>query len=250
MFGIALRYGISLDELRTANPTVNPNFLSIGTLLVIPESLTPMPSTAQPTATPVPITFGPLHCARSAEGGAWCFQPVQNTQDYALESVRAVFRLTDAGAQQIIPQQAFLPLDVLPVGATLPLYAYFPPESISALSGPLAGSAELQGALPHRDDGRYLPVTLADQKVTIRADGLSAQVSANVALTEEADDPASRLWIAAAAYDAQGRVTGVRRWEMPAGTTLEQGKSLPVAFDLYSTAGSIERVELSAEARP
>lgn len=250
MFGIALRYGISLDELRTANPTVNPSFLSIGTKLLIPDSLTPMPSTAQPTATPVPITFGTLHCTRSAEGGAWCFQPVQNTQDYALESVRAVFRLTDAGAQQIIPQQAFLPLDVLPVGATLPLYAYFPPDSISALSGPLVGSAELQGALPHRDDGRYLPVEVSNQKATIRADGLSAQVSADVTLTEEADDPAGRLWFAAIAYDAQGRVTGVRRWEMPAGTSLEQGKSLPVAFDLYSAAGPIERVELMAEARP
>ena len=250
MFGIALRYGISLDELRTANPTVNPNFLSIGTNLVIPDPLTPMPSTAQPTATPVPVAFGPLDCARSADGGAWCFQPVQNTQDFALESVRAIFRLTDAGAQQIIPQQAFLPLDVLPAGTTLPLYAYFPPESIAALSGPLAGSSELQGALPHREDGRYLAVELTNQKAAIRADGLSAQVSADASLMQEADDPASRLWIAAIAFDAQGRVTGVRRWEMPEGTTLEQGKSLPVVFDLYSTAGSIERVELIAEARP
>ncbi len=247
MFGIALRYGISLDELRSANPTVDPNFLSIGTLLVIPESLTPVPSTEQPTPTPVPVTFGPMNCVRAADGGAWCFQPVQNTQDYALESLHATFRLTDASAQEIVAQQAYLPLDVLPAGETLPMYAYFTPESIAALGGPLTGSSELQGALPHREDGRYLPLQLSNQKVTIGADGISAQISADATL---ASDTAGRVWVAAVAYDAQGRVTGVRRWEMPPGSAFENGTSLPVTFDLYSAAGPIERVALFAEARP
>src|SRR5512141_2101170 len=44
MFGIALRYGVTLEELKAANPDVNPNFLSVGAVLVIPQSLTPQPS--------------------------------------------------------------------------------------------------------------------------------------------------------------------------------------------------------------
>ena len=43
MFGIALRYGVTLDELMSANPDVDPNFLSIGSLLVVPPSSQPVP---------------------------------------------------------------------------------------------------------------------------------------------------------------------------------------------------------------
>jgi hypothetical protein len=38
MLGIAFLYGISLADLKAANPGVNPNFLSIGSQLIIPIS--------------------------------------------------------------------------------------------------------------------------------------------------------------------------------------------------------------------
>jgi LysM repeat protein len=36
MLGIAYQYGITLEELQTANPGIDPHFLSVGKQLVIP----------------------------------------------------------------------------------------------------------------------------------------------------------------------------------------------------------------------
>ena len=47
MFSIALYYGITLDELKAANPEVNPNAMSLGTVLLIP--VTPTAPSSQRT---------------------------------------------------------------------------------------------------------------------------------------------------------------------------------------------------------
>ena len=50
MLAIALRYGISLEELLAANPEVNPRALSVDTVLIIPstENSPSVPVTATP----------------------------------------------------------------------------------------------------------------------------------------------------------------------------------------------------------
>jgi LysM repeat protein len=246
MFGIAWRYGITLEDLMAANPDVNPNFLSIGTLLVIPASNLPVPSSEPPTPTPIPLETGRLNCARSADDGIWCFWPVHNPHSFALENISAIFRLADRDAQNIQPRQAFLVLDVLPPGASLPLAVYYPPP----LPDPFQASVEILTVLPNpADDGRYLPAQLETQQVQIAPDGLSASITAEVRL-EQPDDSAQRVWVAAVAYDAEGKVTGVRRWENTTAGPIASGQSLEVQLELYSVGAPIARVELFAEARP
>ena len=96
MFGIALRYGVSLPALKTANPTVLPNFLSVGIVLVIP--VTPPPPGAAPSpqasATPAPVTLDRPHCYPVADGGAWCLALARNTSDRGVENITALFRLS------------------------------------------------------------------------------------------------------------------------------------------------------------
>ena len=59
MFGISLWYGISLEALKTANPTVNPYAMGVGTVLLIP--LTPEAgSTPRPTPEFYPDTHAPV----------------------------------------------------------------------------------------------------------------------------------------------------------------------------------------------
>jgi LysM repeat protein len=103
MFGIAWRYGITLEDLMAANPEVNPNFLASATLLVIPaiEPAGAIQRAADPT--PIPLETGRLNCARSADGGVWCFWPVHNPHRFALENISAIFRLADRDAQNIQP---------------------------------------------------------------------------------------------------------------------------------------------------
>lgn len=255
MMGIALRYGISLDELKAANPTVDPRFMSIGTALIIPESesaptatLPAGPSAGQ-TPTPVPVESGTTHCTRMQDGGAWCFQLLHNNQDFPLEGVTAIFRLTGSQAEPVLEQRAFLPLDRLPPGTALPLAAFFAPQDTAGLTGPLAASSELLVSLPSPEDGRYLSSHAANQKVMISEDGLSAAITLDVVL-DQPDTEARRIWVAAVAYDAAEQVIGVRRWEMQREEPLKTGQSMPVELNLYSTGGAISRVELIPELRP
>src|SRR4030042_2998743 len=68
MLGIAFQYGISLEDLKTANPGVDPRFLSVGMQLVIPIS-GEIPET-MPTTTPVPMEWQQPLCYRTRDGGA------------------------------------------------------------------------------------------------------------------------------------------------------------------------------------
>jgi hypothetical protein len=172
-----------------------------------------------------------------------------NPQDTALESVSAMIRLTDGNAQTIITRPAFLLLDRLPAGESLPLQAYFPPEDIAQLSAPLLAGADLLTALPGADDGRYLPLKLEKQVVKISVDGLSANASLEVSLSLE-NGKAARLWVLAVAYDAQGNVIGTRRWENGDTAPLTSGQAQAVSLNVYSVSDPIDHVALFGEARP
>lgn len=246
MFGIAWRYRVTLEELMAANPEVNPNLMIVGETLVIPAANLPEPSSEPPTPTPIPLETGRLRCTRSADGGAWCFWPVRNPHDYPLENITAIFRLADQNAQNIQPVTAFLPLDLLPPGAALPLVAYYAPPVPEGFQA----SAELLTVLPNpAGDGRYLAARLSEQQVMIAENGRSASVTAQVQLAD-GESAAQRVWVAAVAYDADDQVVGVRRWENDELGPLGAGQSLPVILQVYSQDGAIERVELFAEARP
>jgi hypothetical protein len=251
MFGIALRYRISLEELKVVNPGVNPNILSIGATLVIPVSQTPAPTdaaapgSALPSPTPVPLEMGSLRCFQTQEGGAWCSLPVTNRLPAAVEGLIAAFRMADETRQNIILQNAFLPFDRLLPGETLPLVAFFPPP----IPAPFEVRAELLTALPSPEDGRYLATQVRRQQMVIAPGGLSARVSVEVRLAGETGS-AERLWVVVVAYDAQGSVVGVRRWEAPPGPALASGQVLPVTVTVYSAGGPMVRVDALAEARP
>ncbi len=253
MGGIAYTYRVSVAELMTANPGINPHAMSIGAVLTIPQSKTPFPTekaTAQQvTPTPLPLELGQVHCMRGQEGGIWCFSPVRNSQAAAMEGITALIKLGDPQAQPVLTQMAFLPLDVLPAGVSLPLAAYFPPSKASLLAPSFQASSEIQTALFSADDGRYLQTRLANQKVTISEDGLSAAITADIQLTS-IDSQAQRVWVAAAAYDERGNVVGLRRWENNNAQPLKSGQALNVSMNVYSISGIIARVDLLAEARP
>jgi hypothetical protein len=149
----------------------------------------------------------------------------------------------------VIEQPAFLPLDLLPAGGTLPLVAYFPASLLTSVDARLQGSGELISALPSPDDGRYLPAVLENIKVLLDEDRRSAVISGEALLKTEAQ-PASRVWAAAVAYNASGEVVGVRRWENPPGQQLDSQNPLAVTLHVYSAGDEIERVDMYIEARP
>lgn len=243
MLGLALRYGVPLDALMTANPQVDPNLLSVGTPLAIPAAPAGTPTgQALPTPTALPLAVDAPYCVPDATGGVWCSALVHNTTTQDVELVSGTFRLASPGGENIRTEAAFTPLAHIAPQGSLPLFTYFdPPAPI-----PFEVNVQLTTALPVATPAsRYLPVNLTQSQVTLSADGLSAQATA--ILTLPAGSPSTaQVKAVLLAFDAQGQVVGLRTWEPPQG---QSGPSFDLQITVYSTGQSITRAELLTEAR-
>ncbi len=247
MLGIALKYGIKLEDLLAANPTVNPRILSIDTLLVIPlENASGEPT---PTLTPLPLNISAPRCYPAVGQGLYCLVEIQNTLDQAVENLSVWVGLF-SGEQTQASQVVVPALNILRSGKSIPVVAYF--------SGPLPSGlrprAELLTVLPvAEEDQRYLPAQLDVLQVEISPDGLQVQVSGRVSWSPEQPAPGS-LWVAVMAYDAAGNPVGLRKLETrPACTQTPGGEactSVDVKVTVYSLGPAIRRVEGLVEARP
>jgi len=243
LFGLALRYGVSLEMIKTANPELNPNFLTVGKSVIIPILATSAP-TSVPTPTPVQVRMAAPRCYPTADGGLWCFVLAVNDQLFGLENLTAWISLDGPNGEVLAGQIAILPVNRLPPGAALPLMAFFPPP---ASAGAVPGAELTNSLVIPAGDTRYLTATVQVEAVDILPGGLQADVQGNVLLPAGAP-PASAVWVAVVAYDASGQVAGVRKWE--AAEPLQPAGRLPFTVTVYSLGPDIARVEAIVEARP
>lgn len=238
---VALKFGVSIDELLAANPEVNPNTMSIGTVLKVPSKTENLSGEATPT--PAPFTVEQIECHPTLNGGIWCFVLARNDSPDFMENVSAQVTLVDASDNFLSTQIALLPLNILPPNTSLPMAVYFPPQI------PVDAKPQVQILTAIRlpsGDPRYLPATVNNTLVQVSADGRFAQVSGEVRLPVESI-AATQVWVAAVAYDESGRVVGVRRWE---GGGIQPGGSLSFEMTVASLGGVLTRVEFAVEARP
>jgi len=234
---LAEQFKISQDELRAANPDVSPNSMSVGATLLIPDSSAPLAAAA--TLTPVPAPVTQAVCHPSADGGLWCFALIQNNTPDILENISAQITLLDENNNALASQTAFTPLDIIPSNASLPVYVFFPNTTASANVQVQILSAIQSNA------SRYLPATLNNIVTQIDWNGLTAQVSGQIYLPAEST-AATQVWVAAVAYDKDGRVVGVKRWE---GGAIQPGGSITFSFLVSSLGSAMDAVEIVVQAR-
>lgn len=233
---IAEKFNISQDALRAANPDMNPNILSIGDTILIPDPAAPLAAASTPTPVPAPVTQ--TICHPTADTGLWCFALIQNTADTPLENVSAQITLFDENRNIIASDTAFTPLDIIAPNSSLPVVVFFP--NISENANP-----RVQVLSAMQGGGAYLPAALNNTIAQIKWDGKSAQVSGQIYLPSESN-AATLVWVAAVAYDKNGRVVGVKRWE---GGAIQPGVMTPFQFAVASLGGVIEAVEFFVQAR-
>ena len=229
---IAEKFQISQTDLLAANPDVNPNTLTIGQTIIIPDPSAPL--------TPMPVPVTQAACHQSADAGLWCFALVQNNTADVLENVSAQITLLDENNNPVASQTAFMPLDVIQPNSSLPVYTFFP-NVPADLNPQIQILSAMQGS-----SSRYLPATLNNIVTQIDWDGKSALVSGEVILPPESN-AATQVWVAAVAYDENGTVVGVKRWE---GEATQPAGSLRFEFFVSSTGGVIDAVEVAVQARP
>lgn len=234
---IAEKFKVSQDALRAANPDLNPNILTIGDSIFIPDPSARPAAASTPTPVSAPVTQAICH--PTADSGLWCFALIQNTTADYLENVFAQITLLDESGNPIASETAFTPLDIIAPNSSLPVYAFF-----SNISENIHPQVQILSAL-ESSASRYLPAALHNTITQIRWDGKSAQASGQVALPAESS-AATQVWVAAVAYDKNGVVVGVRRWE---GGALDPGAMIRFDFSVASVGGVIEAVKFFLQAK-
>ena len=236
---IAEKFKITQDELRAANPDVSPNSMTIGMTLLIPDSSAVPVGASTPTPVPAPVTQ--TVCHPSADGGLWCFALIQNNTDELLENVSAQITLLDENNNVIASQTAFMPLDIIAPNSSLPAYVLFDSEI------PANFNIQVQVLTANQlplNNTRYLPAAI--QNAVAQINGRTAQLSGQILLPAESQ-AATQIRVAAIAYDKDGVVVGIKRWD---GGAVEPGGSISFSFLVSSLSFEIDAVEFFVEARP
>jgi len=239
LLGIAWFYNVSLDELKTMNPDVNPNIMIVGTDLLIPVA-TLAPTNLTPEPTPIQLPLEGLNCLPDAEGGAWCFVWVINTSSEAYENVTISFNLADLQASQVFSSHNTSPLNILLAGEKIAVAIYFP----GPVPQPFQKSAQFVSAVPYNpESGRYLPINVEVSSDISSLENHLITIAGEFTL----DNPASNVTIVAVALDEQGNLVGLRSWQSSLSAPAKHGE---FQIDLAAVSGKIAEYLLFAEAQP
>jgi LysM repeat protein len=239
MIAIASRFGITLDELQVANPEVSPNYLSVGTQLVIPIKFDEEETAAEQL---LPIEEGEIECFQIHSGGVWCYWVVGNTLEHPVENITAVIRLYNGLGQQVASKAAVPLLNILEAGAQTPIAVFFEPP---VPSWQLAQGQLQTVVAANQFSERYFSGSLEGVNVSISPNGLQADISGTLRLTT--DQLPEYVWVQAVAYDSEDAVVGLRRWEAPDAQLADNTPAFE--FQVYSLGRPIDHVDILFEAR-
>lgn len=240
-YSVAEKFGVTVEELQAANPEVHHLYINIGTQLLIPAAKATPAATSAATPITYNLTFAEPYCFPSLTGGLHCFALITNEEEQTLSSLSAEFTLSDSESGEVIHQQADLPLAHLSPGESLPFYLFFPPP---VFSQPQVAVTLVSASEARLEDGAAVSAAVEELKVTIAVDGASAGVSGTIAF--EGSEPPGEVVLLAVAYDASGRVVGIRRGTLHQ----EWGGSDTPTFNItvFSGGGVIDHVLVFASA--
>ncbi len=236
LFGIALRYNVSLDRLVAANPGLNTSILSIGTEVNIPAGESGS-LVAYPTATPYPVEVQQTPCLLAADGRLWCFPLVKNNQQITLENLSLSATLYGEDGAPLQSLTAIPPLNYLYPGESLPFQGAF--------SDPIPDQYELELSLLTALPAEQPPpqIDLSDISIEYSEDRKFARVTGSILVPERLEG-FENVWVAAVGFQ-DNQVVGVRKWasEPP----LTPGSLVPFTLQLYSLGPGIDQIDVQAE---
>jgi hypothetical protein len=241
LLGIALRYGITLDELLIINPGINPNILTIGMTITIPlgeEILSPLP-----TPTPISLIITEPRCYPDASGGLWCLTMLTNNNELSVENISAQIDIESSAEAGHFLQRAIPPLNRLLPGQSIPLQTRFEPP-ISNMFHP---QATLLTAIPVASENeRYLDIDIQVKEKVISQNRHSAAISGSITLESQAKGQVL-FWLVGVILDDGGYPIGVRKWEKAG--DYKDGESIPFEIGIYSLGPPISQAYILGEAR-
>ena len=246
MLGIALDYGVSVAALQAANPTVEPRFLSIGTVLVIPppEGGFAVAATNLAPPPPAPVTLSLPACYPMSSGGLYCLVEARNPNDQPLENVSARIILAGSDGLPFASQMAYGALDLVPASGAVPLAALFDPAPVQTLA---ATGVELQTAILASEPVSNTTIVLLDVAVSPGA-VLGGRWTVGGTVHNPSALPLAVAWVVLTVYDSNGHITGFRKLALNNGIAAGETRDFSISSD--SLAGPVDHGAVLAEGRP
>lgn len=243
---VAFRFGLTLDELLAANPSIDPQFLRVGSDIQIPLFEEEGDQFFEATPVPIVIENPNPQCYPSPKGDAWCYLLVKNDLETAVENLTARFTFYNEKGETVRQEVAVSPLNVIKPGVKMPLVLYLE----SPLESDFSTSAQIiTGLNVSIDDTRYVSARIDQEEVNIFSDRRRARVSGAVQLdsSEQIDKTGTEklVWVLAVAFGENGDVVGFRRWEYYG--LIDKKKNLLFEIIVYSVGPAIQDVEIYVE---
>lgn len=235
---IALRAGIDLPTLRTANGGQSLSILTIGQSLIIPPSSgNPTQIASLPTTAPLALSVELPACTPLGNDEALCLGRVLNGQSIAAANIELTVTAWDTDHHET---QAVLAVEqgVLPAGGWAPYRVQLPlaPENIVLMS------VEVSSADPAPEPAM---VEVRDSQLAYR-DGRG---TVNATLRNAGNQPVNLVRAVVTLQATDGRVLGYR--VTPLDGRLAPGQQVPFETTVVALgeAGLLPRVQISIEAQ-
>lgn len=244
LLGIAIRYGVSLDELLVINPGIDPRILSVGQEVIIPSPGDESAGALLLTPTPVPIDLSPVRCHPIPSGSLWCLTTARNTTSADIRGLSVLVTLVNPAGQPLAYAPAYSPLDLIPKGSLMPLAAFFPDPPSDYVN---AIATQLSAVQVGEEIIRYTDL-MVEKTISERgSDGHRWRVQGEATLPVSFQGSAARINVLLLALDATQEVVGYSKWE--AETTLELGGSVDFDITVFSLGPIIDHIDILAEAQ-
>jgi LysM repeat protein len=243
LLGIAIRYGISLEELLTANPGINPTILSIGQRIIIPGPEGDSASNFLPAATPIPLPLSEAQCFPTATNHLWCVASLKNSMGYPLEGVSVIISLLNEAGEVIESHSAFSPINMIPVGVVIPF------SSLFALPSDGYSHAVVYPVTSYRAENiedRYLPLEWVLNTDEPGKDQKTWKVAGQLFSREDDEKIAPGVSILMVGLDENGGIVGFRQLELD--QELGSGTELNFELEVFSLGPPIDHIQVFAEA--
>ena len=234
LYGIAIKYNISLDRLASANPGLDTRLLIVGTKVIIPLS---EEENLPPTPTPYPIQLEEPICYPTTDGQLWCYVLIENNQDISLEYITLAFTIYNTDQDLVQSQIAFTPLDILHPGQILPVGAL--------ITNPPANQTQISTTLltAYPSDRMEPQVVISDYSLEHSQENTIVQVNGFFEIINE-EVIGDQVWIVGVGL-SEGRPVAVRKWISAEG--LDKGNPYSFDFTLYSLGPGIDQVQVFSE---
>ncbi len=243
LLSIALEFGSSVAGIQQANGIINPALLQPGQELIIPVGTGGVEAAKQilPTPTPERAEVQGLSVYEESVGSLRCRGEVYNPNSNALENVQVRIVLKDAAGQPLAEGRPFTAMDVIPPGGRAPFDLLFtsPPARYASFE------ATILRAEPSNEPGtRYAPLKIVSEQGG--TDGLQFRVVGKARNTGER--PAMGVKVTVTAYDASGKVIGIRQQTLGDGN-LGAGATADFTISFAPNGGTPARFQVYAEGR-